>query len=149
MRVEPLSGGDAPPRQVSSVRIDVPMRLREIPALGGLVPAGENPHVMLYAFITPVDQRDEWHMRVLHELVLAAGPPSWTRAEDDPCKWVGRPVMSSGLLARVFELVDQAPAAELERSKSLRRLRTLEPERRKAVSVVFFSHSSEDAGAGT
>jgi hypothetical protein len=118
------------------------MRLREMPALESLPRATDNPSVVYYAFVTPLGASDRWRSNVVATLAGEAGEVAWEAVEDDPEKWIGRATMTPQLRAILFGLIDEAPPEELERSKGIRRLASLDAERRETVSVVFFSRAT-------
>ena len=126
----------------TSVRVDIPMRLREMPALESLPRATDNPSVVYYAFVTPLGASDRWRTNVVATLAGEAGEVAWEVAEDDPEKWIGRATMTPQLRATLFSLIDEAPPEELERSQGIRRLASLDAERRETVSLVFFSRAT-------
>jgi hypothetical protein len=118
------------------------MRLREIPALTSLPRVHDNPEVVYCAFIVPASADEHWLVAAVETLSRQAAEVDWTVADDDPEKWVGWVTMTPDFRATLFKLIDEAPPEELERSRGIRRLASLDAERRETVSVMFFSRAT-------
>ncbi|MFO0711890.1 MAG: hypothetical protein U0353_18700 [Sandaracinus sp.] len=115
----------------------MPIRVREIPALGSVLPnATHEREVTLFAFVSARDFDDPWYRTAVDRLRDVPRKVVWQLHEE---RWVGRAVLEAEDWETVFEVLETAPLSVREGNKGLRRALSAASAQRARVEMKLFA----------